>query len=227
METVEVDLSELTQSAAFIAHLRTKKDDDSFKYFLDMDKKEIGHVIDGFSPVKCVPKRVWGESVLREHDIEVNPDGPMMIKISQGAHSRARNVVTMDSGTNQWQMMLLFIQGMWMRVETDCLFRDQFNVAPLTEREMIPFRVNFQKNLDGLGYGHGKIYFEQNKAAAEKILMGNGPRIMLADVDEFHNDQRPLFFKCYYCGKHTPKALVSGDVTRPCPKCGEYAMESI
>jgi hypothetical protein len=227
METVKVDRSELERAAAFIACLRLKKDDDTFTHFLDINKKEIGHHIKGFDPVKCVPKRVWGESVLREHDIEVNPDGPMMIKISQGAHSRARSVVNAGQSSNEWQMMLLFIQDMWMRVETQHLFDSQYNVAPLTEREMIPFRANFEKNLGELGYGHEVAYLARMKEAAEKILMGNGPRIMNHDVVEVHNDQRPYFFKCYNCGEQSHKHLVDGDVTRPCPKCAKYSLESL
>lgn len=52
-------------------------------------------------------------------------DGPMMIRIRDNAGDAA-------SGINlDWKRMMQQVQGQWLEVETDHLFRDQFNTAPI------------------------------------------------------------------------------------------------
>jgi hypothetical protein len=107
----------------------------------------------------------------------------MQVRLHEDAHLRyiARNRDFRGDRVNrEWVETLKKVDGQTLEVETEYLFSDQFNTAPIPG------------------------------------VSENGLRLMVGDVAEVIDDERPGRGRCQWCGKTVVMDKVRGDT---CPLC--------
>jgi len=107
---------------------------------------------------------------------------------------------------SDFQVALHALEGERVTVETDHLFRDQYNTAPIGKRRAKRLMAKVAKT-----HPWSACYFPQ----AYEILTGCGMRIMSEHVQRVVNDARQGRQRCNYCGKHSEAAGAF------CPHCGK------
>lgn len=99
-----------------------------------------------------------------------------------------------------WADLLELLQGKVLEVETEFLFKDQYNTAGLPEAEV-------NEMMGNLPNYKAKEQFEYTR----KALLG-GLRVMAQSVDRVIDDVRPTKMRCNWCGR-------CGDVAEKCAHC--------
>lgn len=197
-------------------------------YYFDIYRQEIGHHCPGLTPSgKAVffnKPRVWaaGWQTLRAgFAMDVNPWGPTYIKIRETEYERAHADWRIR---DDWSIIMLHLEGMWLPVENDYLFVDQFNVAPFDPEVMEMFVRNYESRQHKLFRYNRKYLLGQEDIAREIMRSGSGLRIMASSVEEIHNDRRPYALRCDYCARiyHTPVDQVTEEpmTAKPCTRPG-------
>jgi hypothetical protein len=100
----------------------------------------------------------------------------------------------------QWAEILRVLAGEVLEVETDYLFANQFNTAPVSKEraEVLMRRV--------------EEYRTQQMCDRVRSALAMGVRIMQESIEEIVDDVRPGMMRCSWCGKSAPVADV-------CPHC--------
>ena len=138
---------------------------------------------------------------------ETNPDKPgMKIRIREGAMGMPHDRFSPINW--KWVAVMRLVAGRTLDVETEYLFDDQYNTAPvlpvlvddwiaeLVEKE--PIYAGRQAELSD----------------AKSSLTTTGLRVMDADVAAVINDARPGKMRCQWCGK-------TNAISETCPSCGK------
>jgi hypothetical protein len=100
-----------------------------------------------------------------------------------------------------WAYLLEVLQGETLEVETDFLFHNQFNTAPIAKDRVDPL----MERLD-------PCRSQQTRDYVHKVLTGTGMRVMAQSVAEVIDDVRPEMMRCNWCGKCAP-------IADACPHC--------
>lgn len=138
---------------------------------------------------------------------ETNPDKPgMQIRIREGAMGMPNDRFSPINW--KWVAVMRLAAGRTFYVETEYLFEDQYNTAPVLPVFVDDWIAELVKK--------EPIYEGRQKDLAEaKIsLTTTGLRIMDSDVAAVINDARPGKMRCHWCGKTNP-------VASSCPSCGK------
>lgn len=119
---------------------------------------------------------------------------------------------------------MALLENEWLEVETDYLFCNQYNTAPITNPTILErLQSQFWAKVDGWPQRKRTEYSEKCVQEALKSITGIGLRVMDHMVDFIVGDIRYGAGKCHWCGNWWyPKSK-----DEPCPKCGHTGYEKL